>query len=309
METFSSVTVIIPTCNAACYLNSIFSVLERQTKSIDEVIIIDSESNDNTVEIAKEHKNVRIIEIKRTDFNHGGTRHKAFLESTGDVVCFLTQDALPKNEFYIENLIKPIQEDSKVAMVGGRQIARKNASNIEKYVRLFNYKEISKVWDKKDREELGIKAFFISDSCSAYRRSAYVKTEGFEKNILTNEDMEIAARFLEAGYKLAYQADAQVYHSHNYTLLQQFKRNFDVGAFLSMYSKYFHKPKTKNEGVKMAKEILKKLIKERHFIEAFYCNVDFFVRFLGNFMGSKYKILPLPSVKMMSGQRSWWCEK
>jgi len=282
------------------------SILERQTKLIDEIIVIDSESSDNTIEIAKEHKNVRIIEIKQADFNHGGTRHKAFLESTGDIVCFLTQDALPKDEFYIENLIMPIQKDSKVAMVGGRQIARENASNIEKYVRFFNYKEASRVWGKNDREELGIKAFFISDSCSAYSREAYINAGGFEKNILTNEDMEIAARFLEAGYKLAYQANAEVYHSHNYALLQQFKRNFDVGAFLSMYSKYFCKSKTKNEGLKMVKEVLNRLIKERHIIETLYCNVDFLARFFGNFIGSKYKIFPLFLVKRMSWQKNWW---
>jgi rhamnosyltransferase len=303
------ISVIIPTCNAASYLNSQLSVLERQAKLIDEIIIIDSQSEDNTIEIAKEHKNVRIIEIKRADFNHGGTRHKAFLESTGDIVCFLTQDSLPVNEFYIENLIKPILEDSKVAMVGGKQVAREDASNVEKYVRLFNYKENSAVWGKEYRDKLGIKAFFISDSCSAYSHTAYININGFEKHILTNEDMEIAARFLENGYKLAYQAEAEVYHSHNYTLFEQFKRNFDVGAFLSMYSKHFSMYGTKGEGVKMAKEVFGKLIKENHFVEAFYCGMDFFARFLGNFMGSRYKMLPLFFAKRMSGHRNWWGEK
>jgi rhamnosyltransferase len=300
------ISVIIPTCNAAAYLNPQLSVLEGQARPIDEIIIIDSQSDDNTVEIAKEHKNVRIIEIKRADFNHGGTRHKAFVESTGDIVCFLTQDSLPVNEFYIENLIKPILEDSKVAMVGGRQIARKDASNIEKHVRLFNYKENSAVWDKGDRDKLGIKAFFISDSCSAYSRTAYININGFEKNILTNEDMEIAARFLESGHKLAYQADAEVCHSHNYTLLEQIKRNFDVGAFLSMYSKHFSIYGTKGEGVKMAKEVFGELVKGKHFAEAFYCGADFFARFFGNFMGSRYKMLPLFFAKRMSGHRNWW---
>jgi rhamnosyltransferase len=300
------ISVIIPTCNAAEYLGPLFSVLERQTKPIDEIIIIDSQSNDNTVEMAKEHKNVKVNKIERAEFNHGGTRHKAFLESAGDIVCFLTQDALPVNEFYIENLIKPIMEDSEIAMVGGRQIAKEDASSIERRVRLFNYKETSMIWAEKDKDKLGIKAFFVSDSCSAYNRAAYISMNGFEKNILTNEDMEIAARFLENGYKLAYQANAEVYHSHNYTLAEQFKRNFDVGAFLSMYSKHFSKSRTRNEGMKMAKEVFGELIKEKHFVEAFYCGADFFARFIGNFMGSRYKIFPLFFVKRMSGHRNWW---
>jgi rhamnosyltransferase len=175
-------------------MDGLLSVLETQSKPLDEIIVIDSASNDKTMEIANKHKNVKIMEIKREEFNHGSTRHKAFMESAGDIVCFLTQDALPQNEFYIENLTRPIREDSKVAMAGGRQVARKDARKSEKYVRLFNYPEASKIWDKGNVEELGIKAFFLSDSCSAYSRSAYMDIGGFEKNILTNEDMEIAAR-------------------------------------------------------------------------------------------------------------------
>jgi rhamnosyltransferase len=300
------ISAVIPTCNAEEYIDSLLGILEKQTKALDEIIVIDSTSSDKTLQMVRKYESVKITKIAREEFNHGGTRDLAFRNSLGEIVCFLTQDAMPIDEFYIENLTKPIREDFKIAMVGGRQIGRSNARSNEKYVRLFNYPKISRVWDKRDIDKLGIKAFFISDSCSAYRRSAYLDVGGFEKNILTNEDMEISARFLEAGYKLAYQANAEVYHSHNYTLLQQFKRNFDVGAFLSMYSKHFCKSKTKNEGLKMAKEVLKKLIKEKHFIEALYCNVDFFARFLGNFMGLKYRIFPLFLVKRMSWQKNWW---
>jgi rhamnosyltransferase len=300
------VSVVIPTYNATAYMDSLLSALETQSRPADEIIVIDSASNDNTMEIAKKYKNVKIMEIKQAEFNHGTTRDKAFLESAGDIVCFLTQDALPKNEFYIENLIKPIQENSKIAMVGGRQVAREDARSSEKYVRLFNYPKASKIWDKKDIDKLGIKAFFISDCCSAYNRNAYIAIGGFEKNILITEDMEIAARFLEAGYKLAYQGGAEVYHSHNYALLEQFRRNFDVGAFLSMYSKHFSKAKTKSEGVRMAKAVFGKLLKEKRFAEALYCWADFSARFLGNFMGARHGMLPLALAKRMSGQRSWW---
>jgi len=303
------VSVIIPTCNAEECIDSLLGILEKQTKALDEIIVVDSTSNDKTLQIVRKHENVKIMEITRKKFNHGGTRDWAFRASLGDIVCFLTQDATPIDEFYIENLVRPIQEDSTVAMVGGRQIGRNNARNSEKYVRLFNYPKINRIWDKEDIDELGIKAFFLSDSCSAYRRSAYLDVGGFEKNILTNEDMEISARFLEAGYKLAYQANAEVYHSHNYTLLKQFRRNFDIGAFLSMNQKYFSKSKTKREGLKMAKKVLIKLVKDKHFLEVFFCFVDFQVRFLGSFMGKRYRIFPLFLVKKMSGQKNWWEQK
>jgi rhamnosyltransferase len=118
--------------------------------------------------------------------------------------------------------------------------------------------------------------------------------------------MEIAARFLEAGYKLAYQGNAEVYHSHNYTLGEQFSRNFDVGAFLSIHSTFFSGTNTKSEGMKMVKTVFVELMREKHFLDALYCWIDFSARFFGNFIGTKYKILPLSLVKKISRNKNWW---
>ena len=86
---------------------------------------------------------------------------------------------------------------------------------------------------------LGIRSFLLSDSCAAYRRSAYESVGGFTHPIETNEDMLIAADFLRAGYALVYQAEARVLHAHNYSLLQEYRRNRKIGAFLVRYSERF----------------------------------------------------------------------
>jgi rhamnosyltransferase len=80
------------------------------------------------------------------------------------------------------------------------------------------------------RAQLGIKAVFLSNSLAAYRRSALMCVGGFPTNVIFGEDMLTAARLLLAGYKVAYVAEACVYHSHSYTMVQEFKRYFDIGV-------------------------------------------------------------------------------
>ncbi len=115
------VSVIIPTLNAELKLKRILPMLNRQTIPL-EVVIIDSSSTDNTNAIAK-NLNAKLISITRESFNHGQTRNLAVAHAIGEIVVFMTQDALLHSEFCIENLIKPLEVDS-IAAVYGRQIPR-----------------------------------------------------------------------------------------------------------------------------------------------------------------------------------------
>ena len=89
---------------------------------------------------------------------------------------------------------------------------------------------MSRLKGKEDEDELGIKTYFCSNVCAAYRRDIYLKLGGFTKKTIFNEDMIFAGHAVEAGYQIAYAADAQVIHSHNYTAMQQLHRNFDLGV-------------------------------------------------------------------------------
>jgi rhamnosyltransferase len=255
------ISVIIPTWNAGRYLADLIDILNRQTTPPDEIIVIDSESEDNTQMIAESHKNVIFISIHRKDFDHGGTRRLAFEKSTGDFVLFLTQDALPTNEHYIKNLLEPFQNPS-VAMTSGRQKAKPDASRIEQLTRIFNYPEESNFRSKDDIPRLGIKTFFASDVCAAYRRTAYFEVGGFDCPILTNEDMLIAAHFIDKNYKIAYCADAEVFHSHNFSLRQIFRRNYNIGVFMKTYASFFADVPVVAEGGKMIKFVFSELLKK-----------------------------------------------
>ncbi|WEV42223.1 glycosyltransferase family 2 protein [Bifidobacterium sp. ESL0682] len=141
----ASVSLVIPTLNASQSISELIGALNRQSLPLDEVLVIDSSSEDNTADLA-EKCGARVVVIPRSEFNHGGTRHKAFLMTKTDYVLFMTQDALPANEHYVENLLEPFS-DGKIAMVSGRQLPRADARAFEKLVRAFNYPSDSFVRD------------------------------------------------------------------------------------------------------------------------------------------------------------------
>jgi rhamnosyltransferase len=164
------------------------------------------------------------------EFNHGGTRQLAAeLLSDADVLVFLTQDAILSDPDAIHTLLKAF-EDIDVGAAFGRQLPRAGATPIEAHARLFNYPAQSEVRTLDSRERLGFKTIFISNSFAAYRREALMGVGGFPRNVPFGEDTITAAKLLKAGWKIAYVADAEVYHSHRYTWIQDFKRYFDIGV-------------------------------------------------------------------------------
>lgn len=125
-------SVIIPTCNAAQWLDEQLGLLARQTLTPDEILVVDSASDDGTQSIALAHPLVQLISIARETFDHGGTRSMAARRSRGEVLVFLTQDAIPANEHCLAKLTAPLrqtdQEGSRVAVCYGRQLPQANAT-------------------------------------------------------------------------------------------------------------------------------------------------------------------------------------
>lgn len=279
--------MIIPTSNAGAYIDTLLDSLSGQSADIAEVIVVDSASEDDTLQRLADHPAVRVLNIRRTDFDHGGTRDMALRQSIGDVVVFLTQDALPGGCDSIENLIRPLLQDERIAAVGGRQIAREDAPEYEKLVRAHNYPAQSRVWSAAEIDVMGIRAFMISDVFAAYRREAYEAVGGFDHPLLTNEDMLIAEKFLHAGYRLAYAADACVLHSHNHTLRQEYDRNFLIGTVLEKNKSRFHNAGDTGEGVSLVLDVAKGLLRRGRFLQliGFGCNCA--ARLLGNRNGRR----------------------
>lgn len=280
------ISVIIPTLNAEHEIEGLLIALERQSIQPTEILVVDSASEDKTVELAQKHKSVRLLHVDRQDFNHGTTRDMALRESSGGFVCFLTQDAVPVSDDYLKRLVAPMVDDSEIALVSGRQLPKADARRFEQLVRGFNYPDSPSVRSKCDLEKYGIKTFFASDTCSAYRRTAYLECGGFE-HVNTNEDMLMAARFIASGLKVAYEPRAEVYHSHNLTPSQQFARNRAVGFFLETHTDDLMQASEIGEGGRLVKAVLSQLLREGNFVEFIVFGVDCCARFLGNRAGRR----------------------
>lgn len=278
------ISVIVPTLNAENDIEGLLASIRSQSLRPIEVLVVDSSSEDRTVEIVQKYHDVRLLQIDRREFNHGATRDMALRKTCGDVVCFLTQDAIPASDHYFERLVAPLANDCDVALVSGRQLPKPDARRFEQLVRHFNYPDSPSVKSSKDLEKYGIKTFFASDTCSAYRRTAYLECGGFER-VNTNEDMLMAARFIAAGMKVAYEPGAEVFHSHNLTPSQQFARNRAVGFFLETHSDDLMRASEIGEGGRLVKEVSLQLLREGSLGEFVAFGVDCCARLLGNRFG------------------------
>jgi len=222
--------LIVPGLNAGAQWGGCLGALDIQTCQPDIRLLIDSSSTDKTVSLAKSH-GFMIEIIERTEFNHGGTRQYGLgILDDIDVVVYLTQDAVLANPHALHNILAPFVESS-VAAVCGRQLPRAEATPVEAHARLYNYVSIPSVRSISDASRLGLKTAFISNSFAAYSVLALKEVGGFPSDVIFGEDMYVAAKMLKAGYKIAYAADACVYHSHSYSPVQEMQRYFDMGVF------------------------------------------------------------------------------
>jgi len=299
-----NISIIIPTYNAEKYLPLLLKKLKEQTISF-ELIIIDSSSIDNTVTIAREYTD-NIITIPKIEFDHGGTRTKAAKAASGEIIVFLTQDALPCDKYAIEKILEPF-EDLNVGAAYGRQIPYEETTLFGKHLRNFNYTDTSYIRILKDKEQYGIKTAFLSDSFAAYRKSTLEKIGYFKDGLIVGEDSYAGAKIILNEYALAYCSEAQVYHSHSYTVIEEFKRYFDIGVFHKREDWILQEfGKAEGEGGKYVRSEFKYLL-DKH---AYYRIPEFFIRngmkYIGYKLGQNYDHLPLNFVKKMSMHRLWW---
>jgi rhamnosyltransferase len=297
-----TISILIPTYNAGHQIIDLINGLKRQTlKSIKiEIIIIDSSSNDNTLYIIKEKfPEIRIEVIANKMFDHGGTRNLLSTMASGEFLLFMTQDAIPYDEFLLKNLLEPFN-DSKVAISFARQIPKEDAGVIESFMRGFNYPAQGQVKDKNSLNRMGVKTFFNSNVCSMYRKSMFYELEKFPEKIILNEDMVFASKAILKGFKVSYSANAKVLHSHNYSLLQQFKRYFDIGMAFHQTSYLLDFGTNEKEGFKLVLSQWKFLIKQKKFFYIPYTMLETVTKYVGYLLGKKHEFIPQKLKKSFS---------
>jgi rhamnosyltransferase len=299
------ISIIIPTYNAQNYLEKLLDKVKLQSINEYELIIIDSSSKDKTVDIAKKYTD-NVIVILQNEFDHGGTRAKAAEIAKGDIIVYLTQDALPYDEYTIESIVK-VFEDKKIGAAYGRQLSYEDTNLFGKHLREFNYPDKTIVRTKNDIKKYGIKTAQLSNSFAVYRKSTLMETGNFKDGLILGEDVYTGAKIILAGYNLVYTNEAQVYHSHSYSVKEEFKRYFDIGVFHKCESwilESFGKPE--GEGMKYIKSEVKYLL----YNNAWYLLPEWFIRngmkYLGYKLGQRYEKLPMWMIKKFSMHHRWW---
>ncbi|MBQ5534078.1 MAG: glycosyltransferase [Lachnospiraceae bacterium] len=225
--------------------------------------------------------NIEIHHITRDEFDHGGTRKRAAEYSDAAFLIYMTQDALPVDESLIEKLTAPFEGDESIAVSYARQLPYESASPIERYNRSFNYPEGDRKKTADDLDTLGIKAFFCSDVCACYRRDIYDSLGGHIEHTVFNEDMIYARGAIDAGYSIYYASDARVYHSHDYTPAQQYRRNVDLGRSQAEHPEVFGGITSYGEGKKLVKGCMSYLLKNGYW----YMIPAFIAQCAGRYLG------------------------
>lgn len=313
------VDIIIPTYKPDDTFCLLLQGLREQTFVVHRLIILNTEETlwqeaiqkypiaDALGALSYEHQ---LVHVKRENFDHGGTRALGVTYSDADVVMFMTQDAVPADAYLIENLVQSLdnKEDTEgtVAVAYARQLPNENCRIVERYTRQFNYPDMGRKKSKLDIGELGIKTFFCSDVCAAYRRDIFVKMGGFESPVIFNEDMFFAAKAIMQGYCVEYAAEAKVIHSHNYSIAQQFHRNFDLAVSQTMHPEIFEQVSSESEGMKLVLNTMKYLcsIGKPYLIWNLFWQSA--AKYAGYFLGKRYKKLSKKRILKYSMSPAYW---
>ncbi len=313
-----TVDIIIPTYKPDETLCLLLYKLQEQTFVVHRVIILNTEKalwkqavavypiEQVLQELPCEHE---VIHIAKKDFDHGGTRQFGAEHSDADVMIFMTQDAVPADEFLVENLVEVLEaggEVTTVAVAYARQLPKHDCHIVEQYTRQFNYPEQSRIKTKADIPVLGIKTFFCSDVCAAYRRDLFEELGGFESPVIFNEDMFFAANAISHGYGVAYAAEAKVIHSHNYTMRQQFHRNFDLAVSQKQHPEIFEQVSSETEGMKLVKSTIAYLFKIRKPWLIFHFGMQCVGKYAGFWIGKHYEKLSRKQILKYTMSPGYW---
>ncbi len=303
------VDVIIPLYKPDDKLFVLLNGLNKQTLPIRKIILMNTEEKYFEMLVygtrfVEQYPNVEVHHLSKREFDHGGTRHKGVQYSDAEIFVMMTQDAVPADEQLVEKLVEKLQDN--VAVSYARQLPAKDCGEVEKISRSFNYPEQSRIKTAEDLKVLGIKTYFCSNVCAAYRRDIYEESGGFIRHTIFNEDMIYAAGIIKKGYGVAYAADAKVFHSHNYTNMQQFRRNFDLGVSQAEHPEVFRNVPSEAEGKKLVKETWDCLKKEKKLYRFPGFCVQCGFKYAGYLLGKKYKKLPKKWIYAITTNREYW---
>ena len=296
-----AVSVLLLTKNGSPELERLLPALYSQEEVPSfEVVAIDSGSIDHTISLLHQYP-VRLVQIPPHAFHHARTRNLAASLATGDILVLLSQDAIPENNRWLHNLLANF-DDPGVGAVYGRQIPKPDSfhERHETFDSIYGPSRIVK--DPNQPNCVGYRFFLFSDANAAIRRSVWQATP-FPEQLKVFEDIGIAKRILDSGWKIIYEPEATVVHSHNHNAVALLKRYFDIGYTLKKL-KIWDDPATRRSLARDAgKMLLRKFARRNSQPRSGTVIQEYLAKSLGLFLGINQSRLPLAVKRHLSAYR------
>lgn len=212
------ISVVIPVKNEAAGIGACLDGILAQSVAVREILVIDSGSTDGTQDIARSRPKTRVLEIPPSEFNHGDTRNLGVRETTGELILFTVGDARPYDTGWIAALLEGLTDDDVAAVWGAQVVADSPDTNPLEWYRpistprleVFRF-DSAEAFDAAPPKTRHV-ACGLDDVTALYRRSA-LEQIGFRR-IVYGEDVMFALDAHRAGWALARNPAAKVYHFH-----------------------------------------------------------------------------------------------
>jgi len=225
---FPSVSVVMPVRNEAAKIKSCIEGILSQSVPVLEIIVVDSNSTDGTIEILKSFEKVKVVEIKPQEFNHGLTRNLGVSYAKGEFVILTVGDARPADNNWIKNLLEGFDEPCVAGVCGQQVIPHERDKNPAQWFRPLSppgktkyYYPNSEIFHQLLPQEKK-NACGWDDVTAMYRKDILQKIP-FQKTSFA-EDLLWSRDALLSGYSIVYNTAARVYHYHNETPDFTFRR-------------------------------------------------------------------------------------
>ncbi len=213
------ISVVIRTLNEARHLPALLAAIAQQALGDHgcEVVLVDSGSTDGTLQIAEQH-GCRIVHIQKEDFSFGRSLNVGCLAATGDALVFVSGHCVPCDTQWLAKLVAPLGTHG-IALVYGGQVGDERTHFSERQIFAKYFPAQSKVPQE---------GFYCNNANSALLRQEWEQLR-FDEDLTGLEDMYLAKELVQRGRKIAYVADAKVFHLHDETW-RQVKRRFEREA-------------------------------------------------------------------------------
>ena len=296
-------SIIIPTRNEERNIGSCLAQVYGQRVDFPfEVMVIDSGSQDRTIDIVKRYP-ARLLQIAPGEFHHARTRNLGARASEGKYLVFLSGDAIPADQEWLRALVRNFQ-DPGVAAVYGRQVAKPDAKPERVFFMRQRYGTQRLVKSARGNTAGKYLLYQFSNVNAAIPKAVWEQIP-FPEDINAYEDFSFATQVIQRGHLIVYEPEAVVFHSHNYRLLKSFQQYFDNGVVYQRREVWEGQQgnRMRSDGLNYLREEVKYLFAGGHGRRVPYVLCYEAARYLGVVLGRHERLLPQAFKQRASSHR------